>query len=83
MGSHDGTWGKVAHFFAAIAYGKGIVLCEQYHGKLNCQSFANFVREHFPRLFATCSIPKGNFFLQDTDRSQNNRRARDGVLISV
>ena len=48
-GSHKGTGGKVTHFFAAIAYGKEIVLCEQYHGKLNGQSFANFVREHFPR----------------------------------
>ena len=75
--------GKKWHIFAVIAYGKGIVLCEQYHGELNCQSFAKFVREHFPRLFATCSNPKGKLFLQDTDPSQNNRRARDGVLISV
>ena len=71
--------GKVAHFFAAIAYGEGIVLCEQYHGKLNGQSFAKFVREHFPRLFATCSKPRGKLFLQDTDPSKNSRRARDAI----
>ena len=78
-GSHEGTGGKVAHFFAAIAYGKGIVLCEEYHGKLNGQSFANFVREHFPRLFTTCSNPKGKLFVQDGDPSQNSRRAKDAI----
>ena len=75
-GSHEGTGGKVAHFFAAIGYGKGIVLCEQYHGMLNGQSFANFVREHFPRLFTTGSDPKGKLFVQDGDPSQNSRTAR-------
>ena len=33
-GSHEGTGGKVAHFFAAIVCGKGITLCEQYHACL-------------------------------------------------
>ena len=69
----------MAHFFAAIAHGKGIVLCEQYHGKLNGQSFANFVREHFPRLFTTCSNPKGKLFVQDGDPSQNSRKAKDAI----
>ena len=69
----------MAHFFSAIAYGKGIVLCEQHHGKLNGQSFANFVREHFPLLFTTCSNPKGKLFVQDGDPSDNSRRAKDAI----
>ena len=76
-GSHEGTGGKVAHFIAAIAYGKGFVLCEQYHGKLNGESFGNFVREHFPRLFSACSNPNGRLFLQDGDPSQNSKKAKD------
>lgn len=78
-GSHEGTGGKVAHFIAAISYGKGIVLCEQYHGKLNGQSFANFVREHFARLVSDCSNPKGKLFLQDGDPSQNSKKANDAI----
>ena len=78
-GSHEGTGGKVVHFFAAITCGKGIVLCEQYHEKLNGQSFANFVREHFPRLFTTCSNSKGKLFVQDGDPFQNSRRAKDSI----
>lgn len=78
-GSHEGTGGKVAHFFAAIVYGKRVVLCEQYHRKLNGQSFANFVREHFPRLFSACSNPKGRLFLQDGDPCQNSKKANDAI----
>ena len=78
-GSHEGTGGKVAHFFVAIAYGKGVVLCEQYHGKLNGQCFADFVREHFQRVFSACANPKGKLFLQDGDPSQNSKKANDAM----
>lgn len=78
-GSHEGTGGRVAHFMAAIAHGKGVVLCEQYHGKLNGQSFAEFIREHFPRVFKNSANPKGKLFLQDGDPSQNSKKARDAM----
>ena len=78
-GSHEGTGGKVAHFIAAIAHGKGMVLCEQYHGKLNGQNFANFVRGHFPGLFHNSSNPKGKLFLQDGDPSQNSKKAKEAM----
>ena len=78
-GSHEGTGGKVAHFIAAIAHGKGMVLCEQYHGKLNDQSFANFVREHFPGLFRNSSNLKGKLFLQDRDPFQNSKKAKEAI----
>ncbi|XP_028419243.1 uncharacterized protein LOC114545017 [Dendronephthya gigantea] len=80
-GSHEGTGGKVAHFIAAIAYGKGFVLCEQYNGKLNGQSFADFIRENFPRVFSSCSHSKGKLFLQDGDPSQNSKKANDAMHV--
>ena len=36
-GSHERTGGTVAHFKAAIAYGKGVIAPEQYHGKINAE----------------------------------------------
>ena len=78
-GSHEGTGGKVVHFIAAIAHGKGMVLCEQYHGKLSGQSFASFVQEHFPGLFHNSSNPKGKLFLQDGDPSQNSKKAKEAI----
>ena len=75
-GSHEGTGGKTAHFFVAIAYGRGVLLAEQYEGNLTGEKFATFVREQFPRLFEMSSNPKGKLFLQDGDPSQNSRKAQ-------
>ena len=33
--SHVGSGGKVEHFMVAIAYMKGVILCEQYQGRIN------------------------------------------------
>ena len=58
-GSHEGTGGKVVHFIAAIAHGKGMVLCEQYHGKLNGQSFTNFFAGTLSGFVSQQFKPKG------------------------
>ena len=71
-GNHEGTSAKVAHFMAAIAYGKGVVLCEQFHGKLNGQTFSDFIYEQFPKAFANSANLRGKLILQDGDRSQNS-----------
>ena len=42
-GSHKGTGGSVAHFMAAIAYGKGVIAAEQY--------FRELMQIHFRLLF--------------------------------
>ena len=47
--SHEGTGGKVVHFLVAISNRKGVVLCEQYLGRLNGEMFADFVHENFKR----------------------------------
>ena len=60
----------------AIAYGKGVIAAEQYHGRINAETFSSFVREHFARMFKKGANPKGKFFLQDGDLSQNSVKAR-------
>jgi hypothetical protein len=78
-GSHEGTGGRVAHFMCAMAYGKGMILAEQYHGAINGAKFADLIRSVFPDLFKRCANPKGRLFLQDGDPSQNSRKARNAI----
>ena len=75
-GSHEGTGGTVAHFMAAIAYGKGVIAAEQYHGRINAEKFSSFVCEHFASMFKKSSNSRGKLFLQDGDPSQNSVKAR-------
>ena len=63
----------------AIAYGKGIVCCEQYEGQMTGQLFASFITEKFDRVFANSANPRGKLFLQDGDPSQNSKVARDAM----
>ena len=42
--NHEGTGGTQVHFLVGIGYGKGVVFCEQYEGRINGQKFADFVR---------------------------------------
>ena len=68
--------------FVAIAYRKGVMLCEQYEERFTGEYYAEFVRKHFPRAFASSANPRGKLFLQDGDPRQNSvaaRRALDAV----
>lgn len=78
-GSHVGTGGKVAHFMVAMAYNKGVILCEQYFGRINGQKFADFITEHFTATFEQSANPRGRLFLQDGDPSQNSTLARKSM----
>ena len=42
-GSHVGSGGRVAYFLVAIAFNRGIILFEQYHGNINGEVFAQFI----------------------------------------
>ena len=75
-GSHEGTGASVAHFMAAIAYGKGAIVADQYFKRINADTFSSFVRENFAIMFQKSSNPKGKLFLQDGDPSQNSCKAR-------
>ena len=64
-------------FIAAIAYGKGFILSEQYQGNMNGEELAQFIRTHFKSAFERRTNPKGKLFLQDRDPSQNCRKAQN------
>jgi len=76
-GSHVGSGGRVAHFIVAIAHGKGVILCEQYFGRLNGEKFAQFIRDHFENTFAVSANTTGRLFLQDGCPTQNSKKARE------
>ena len=76
-GKKEGTAGRMAKFFVAIAYGKGVIGCHQYEGHVNGEMFSEFVREHFPELFQRGNNNRGKLFIQDGDPSQNSRLSQD------
>ena len=69
----------MAKFTVAIAYGKGVTMCEEFKGTLNGSSFAEFVRTHFPPCFQNSANADGKLFLQDGDHSQNSALAMDAL----
>lgn len=71
-GKKEGVGGKVAKFMVAIAHGRGVIKCLLYK-KLNGEMCANFIRNHFPAMFADSPNPRGKLFLQDGDPSQNSK----------
>ena len=78
-GSHVGSGGRVAHFMVAIAYDKGVIMAEQYTGKINGEMFSNFILEQFPQAFQNSANPRGKLFLQDGDPSQNSNKSKEAL----
>lgn len=75
-GSKEMAGGRRIHMLVAIAYGKGVIVAEQYE-KMNGEYFSQFVKNRMNLLFAK-SGPKYNgkrVFLMDNDPSQNSTRA--------
>ena len=75
-GKKAGVEGRTAHFFVAIAYGKGVVSCDQYFNRLKGENFADYVRLRFPQIFLDSANPTAKRFLQDGDPVQNSAAAR-------
>ena len=48
---------------AARAYGKGVTVAEQYHGRINAEKFSNFICEHFASTFKRSVNPRGKLLL--------------------
>ena len=71
-GRKAGVEGKTAHFFVSIAYGKGVISCDQYFERLTGENFAEYVRAHFPRIFEKSANPTAKRFVQDGDPCQNS-----------
>ena len=74
-GTHEGSGGRVAHFFCAISYAGGMVLAEQYMGRLNGDRFSAFVKETFPKLVS----PGSRKFLMDGCPVQNCKTAKKAI----
>ena len=70
----EGNGGRQAKFFVAISYDQGVILAHQYD-KLNGESFAQFIRENFSKLFQKCG-KSSKTWLQDGDPSQNSAKSR-------
>ena len=78
-GKKEGNGSRMTHFFVAIAYNKGVILCKQYHGTLTGEGFAEFVRSCFPQTFERSKNPHGKLFLQDGDPRQVSRCAKNAM----
>lgn len=78
-GSKAGYNGRVAHFFVAISYRKGVVSCIQYCDTLTGAMFSTFVKEKFKKIFQDSFNPHSRVFLQDGDPRQNSAIARKSM----
>ena len=78
-GKKEGTGGRVARFMVEIAHEKRFTKCHHYNGNINAETFADFLKEHFPEMFKSGNNTKGRLFLQDGDPSQNSRMAQDAM----
>ena len=67
-GKKEGVNRRAVHLFVAIAYSKAVLMCEQFIGKYNGDSYSKFVHKYFP---AKGNNSEGKFFLQDRDPVQN------------
>jgi len=76
-GRKEGSGGRLANFYVAIAYGKGVVLCSQYHWQVTGERFAKFIENIFPVAFEKCGVhPNGRLWLQDGDPRQVSKAAK-------
>ena len=50
------------YLFVAIAYGKSVVICEQFLGKNNSESYSKFFRKYFPATFVKANNSEGKLF---------------------
>jgi len=78
-GSHVGSGGTVAHFMVGICYDRGVILCQQYFGRINGEKFSKFIIENFPSAFERSLHPENRLFLQDGDPSQNSKLAKEAL----
>ena len=53
---------NVPLFMVVIAYGKGIIAAEQYHGRVNAKKVSSFVREHLASMFKNVLTQREIFF---------------------
>ena len=67
---------RQVRFILAIAYNKGVILWEQYFGRLSGATMTNIAREHFPSMFERSANPRAKWTLQDGCPIENSFAAR-------
>ena len=83
-GRKEGSGGKMANFFVAIAHGKGPVMAKHHEWKITGQNFAqHIVEESFPSTFEKCNagsaLPLSRMFLQDGCPRQNAKVVKNAL----
>ena len=79
-GTKELAGGRRLHLMVAVAYGKGVMLCQPYE-KLNGCFFAQFIRQHFNITFGKAG-PKAQrkrIFVMDNDPSQTSKKAMEAL----
>ena len=74
-GRKSGNGGKSAAFMVGISYDSGVVLCEQYQGRLNGVKIAKMITDTFPQALAKCAN-HSTLILQDNDPVQTSKAAQ-------
>lgn len=79
-GTKELAGGRRLHIMVAVAYGKGVVLCQPYE-KLNGEFFANFIRTHFNLTFGKAGpkVMGQRLFVMDNDPSQTSCKAMSAL----
>ena len=77
-GRKEGTGANVVRLMVAVAYKKGVIICEEYD-KMNGDFFADFVDRNFIDLYGKADKDNVDFFVQDGDPSQNSRKAKEAL----
>jgi hypothetical protein len=77
-GKKAGVEGKTAHFLVSIAYGKGVIACDQYFERLTGERFSEYVRLNFPRIFQEAPMPKlrDSFKMGTQPKTAQSRKER-------
>ena len=70
---------QINRLVVAITFNIGIILCQQYFGKISGEMFANFIHKHFKEAFEKSNNPKNKPFLQDGDPSQSSRKTNNAM----
>lgn len=76
-GRKEGSGGKMAKFFVAISYGKGVVMCHHHEWEITGANFAEYIiRKQFPLAFKKAGSSPPYKFLQDGCPRQNSKVAQ-------
>ena len=77
-GKKEGNNGKKVRLFVAIAYRKGVIMCEQFSPDLtfNGPNYRQFVLDKFPLALQRSANPVEKLVLQDGDPVQKSAQAR-------